>query len=72
MTKKDYELVASVVRSSTAFPTFADKAAFILDMGATLARDNPKFDMNKWATACLPVAVIDAHATERTIIDTRI
>lgn len=62
MTKKDYLLVASVIQR-TEFDSFADKAQFILDLGATLASANPKFDMHKWANACLP---------ERTNVDTRI
>ena len=55
MSKQDYERIAAVIRESFAFHTQAQRAAFTLDMEATLRDANPRWDSKRWHDACRPV-----------------
>lgn len=63
MRKKDYQLIASAIRRTRTAKSLdknqvrrlaADSALnlLIIDLTATLASDNPKFDKDKFYTAC--------------------
>ena len=52
MTKKDYEIIAAVIRESFAFHTVAQRAVFTLDMEKVLRADNPRFNSQLWHNAC--------------------
>lgn len=50
MTKKDYQLIADAVRQMF---SLGDNHLYVADMLAVkLAQDNPKFDRDKFLTAC--------------------
>ena len=55
MTKKDYELLAAVIRESFAFETSGKRAVFILDMEDALRADKGKlWNSRLWHEACTP------------------
>lgn len=50
MTKKDYELIASVIRQMF---SLGDDQLYVADMFAvTLAKQNPRFDRDRFLQAC--------------------
>ena len=55
MTKKDFELIAKVIRRNHA-PSRAGNTTtcreIVVDFSLELLRDNPKFDSNRFITAC--------------------
>ena len=54
MSKQDYERIAAVIRESFAFHTQAQRAAFTLDMEASLRGTNENWDSRLWHDACRP------------------
>ena len=54
MSKMDYERIAAVIRESFAFHTQAQRAAFTLDMEASLRFTTDIWDSKRWHDACRP------------------
>ncbi len=60
MTKKDYDLIASVVvEASEIYGSAAWNPTLLINMLATaLADDNPRFDRERFKLACRKVALL--------------
>lgn len=55
MTKKDYELLAETIRNNADhFFDVRYMASFVSMLGVELRRDNPRFDIGRFAAACQP------------------
>lgn len=54
MTKKDYELIARAIKGGTIYHDlhYINKLSFVDDICNKLEQDNPRFDRNKFLTAC--------------------
>ena len=51
MTKKDYELIAEVLRE---YINNSDYIYIVADLADVFASENPRFDYNKFLEACTP------------------
>lgn len=52
MTRKDYESVAQIIRSTGLTPDA--RAALVTKFSTMFGADNPRFDWARFATACVP------------------
>ena len=52
MTRKDFQLIAEVLRDSTAIGSDFEHAALCRDFARALATTNPRFDKEKFLRAC--------------------
>lgn len=52
MTKKDYELIALVIRTTNESGDLDGAVTLAVNFEAVLKKENPKFDGDKFLTAC--------------------
>ena len=53
MTRRDYLLIAKLIKDASAAPGFAVRHAFVAHaLADALAKDNPRFDRERFMKAC--------------------
>jgi hypothetical protein len=53
MTRKDYVLIAAVIKAASDAPGYSERNAFVaFALADALALDNPRFDRARFLTAC--------------------
>jgi hypothetical protein len=62
VTRRDFELIAQVIREHDAFPNERARASFASGMAGALGATNPRFDRARFVAACRPSWVVGTRA----------
>lgn len=71
MTKKDYAVLAEVIRTSTTFQSPAKKVVFINQLAAALHEQNPRFDVRVFHEACHYLGPVTPDMMEATPLNSQ-